>query len=197
MTSGKLYKRYETELGKALFPGSDWFSKELQSFFSEMLTTHTEKGLPISVTAICASLSEFTPLIIRDSSPAWIEHQTNRWVNELRPQILYAIQSFANEGGLERRIYSQHLLIEELENSGVEIQGKGILVERMLYQGDWHQELIYLAERGRRLDVKFIQGPDYNEDKAIKALQGAGFSDEQTRRFIFNIVSIGGNSINP
>lgn len=190
MTEGKLYNTYETRLGKAMFPGADFFSQELQSYFSEMLIGHSEKGLPISALDLGASLEEFVPLKIRESSPAWIEQQTNRWLNELRPKIYAAIESFLINGGFEDRLNQQKLLIDDLETSGVELQGKSLLENNLALAGDWHESFIYHARQGRPLGVRFLQRKDYSDNKALIALKGAGFGEEQSRSILANIVSL-------
>lgn len=189
MTSVKTYPMYETKLGKALFPGMDHFSRELQSYFSEMLVKHVQLGRPIDAAAICASLDYFTPQQILDSSPDWIEHQTSRWKNEQRPLIINAIQDFLVLGGLENRISIQLEFLKDLSDAGIEIQGMEVLKQALVVSGDWHSEFITWMLMGRPKGVRFLCGENCNKDRIKYAIDGAGFNTEQTYTILNGLVS--------
>lgn len=75
-SSSRVLPLYRTPLGDAIFPGDDIYTVRMRSDFSEMLLQHAEEGDALDMTAIAATLAQFTPARVSTAThPTWRERE--------------------------------------------------------------------------------------------------------------------------
>jgi hypothetical protein len=170
---------YRTSLGDALFPGDDYFTVKLRSDFSEMLVRHVDQGGTLTLTAIGAALSEFTPARVATTThPTWKHREAEEWIQYERPRIFAAMESFFLDGGLERRIEEQRRFFAALSAAGVCLGNASYLFDRVVHAGDWRTTFIELAAFGRTYSIR-LSGENIDRPTVAAAMGHAGFCKEQ------------------
>ncbi len=178
-SSARVLPLYRTPLGDAIFPGDDIYTVRMRSDFSEMLLQHAEEGGALDMTAIAATLAQFTPARVSTvTHPTWREREEEEWSQRDRMLIFRAMEKFFSGGGLERRMEEIRTFFAALHTAGIQLGNTSFLFERVYQAGNWREEFTMLAAMGRnhgvRLSCEFV-----DRSEVTRALRIANFSTEQ------------------
>jgi hypothetical protein len=177
--SVRILPLYRSAIGDAIFLGDDFHTLRMRSDFSEMLLQHLAGGGELNLTAIGASLAEFTPERVSTTThPAWKDRVAEEWEQCERQRIFAAMEEFFLNGGLERRLEDQCTFFVALQAAGIQFGDTAQLIDRVLHAGDWRETFIQLTTMGRQHGIQ-LGGNNIDRPRVAAALHSAGFSQEQ------------------
>lgn len=178
-SSERVLPLYRTPLGEAIFPGDDIDTVRMRSDFSEMLLQHVEEGGALDMTALAATLVQFTPArVLAATHPTWKERAVEEWSQRDRMLIFRAMEKFFSGGGLEQRTDEIRTFFASLHIAGIQLSNASFLVARVYQAGNWRDEFTKLATMGRQHGVRLNCGL-VDRSEVDSALRIANFSKEQ------------------
>lgn len=182
-----IYPTYRSDLADAIFPGDDFYARQMRSDFSEMLGGHVAGGGSVELTVLGAALAAFTPARVSNTThPVWKDRSLERWELTEKPMLFAGLEAYYLDGGLDRRLAEIGRLYSELRAAGVRFGDEQQMLYRVGMFGDWRATFIGLASFGRRDGIRLtLHGDDLQAVSA--ALRGAGFSHEQQLRILANL----------
>ncbi len=171
----------KSDLGDTLFPGEDFYSRELNSLVGEVVEDCIRLDKPLSLTGIGETLGVMTPQFLLDS--IWDERDKERWQNELKPKLISAFEEFFINGGFEDRSAEISNLLTSLNELGIEITRIEKLKASLLL-GDWRNKLVCWAEMGRPEGVIFTRKKGTPLEAVVMLLQQYQFPQNAIDRFM-------------
>jgi hypothetical protein len=177
--SVRILPMYRTAIADAIFPGDDFHTLQMRSDFSEMLLAHMNGGGVLDLTAIAATLAEFTPERVSTMTHSgWKDQVAEQWEQRERPHIFAAMDEFFFHAGLERRMEDQRTFFVALQAAGIRFGDTSQLFDRALHAGDWRETFTELAVMGRQHGIQ-LSGNNIDRPRVAAALHSAGFSRQQ------------------